>query len=93
MVHRNGTANRKKANNEGSEEVLGADATSQRPWPLVVAGVATSAALGLTAASLIGVGPVAIAGTAGYLAYRKLTSKSETGSLVEAPSKSRARAA
>lgn len=44
----------------------------------VTLGVAAAAGTGLLAASLIGVGPAAIAGAAGYLAYRGMTSNKPT---------------
>jgi hypothetical protein len=45
------------------------------PEAKVTAGVVGAGVAGLLAASLIGVGPLAIAGAAGYLAYRGLTGK------------------
>jgi hypothetical protein len=45
-------------------------AATAREWP--VSATFAAAALGLAAASLIGVGEVAVAGVAGYLAYRWL---------------------
>jgi hypothetical protein len=48
-------------------------------WQRVTAGVAAAAGGGLLAAALVGVGPAAIAGTAGYLAYRSLTGKHGPG--------------
>jgi hypothetical protein len=39
-------------------------------WPTITAGVVAAGGAGLVAASLIGVGPAALAGAAGYLAYR-----------------------
>jgi len=63
----------------------------------VVVGVAAASGLGLVAASLIGVGEVAIAGAAGYLAYRRMTSEttseSETERQVESTNRKRSRAA
>jgi hypothetical protein len=44
----------------------------------VTLGVAAAAGTGLLAASLIGVGPAALAGAAGYLAYRGMTGKTST---------------
>lgn len=41
-------------------------------WQRVTVGVAAAAGSGLLAVALIGVGPAAIAGAAGYLAYRGL---------------------
>lgn len=42
-------------------------------WRRLAAGVAAAAGAGLFAAAWVGAGPAAIAGTAGYLAYRKLS--------------------
>lgn len=42
-------------------------------WRRLAAGVAAAAGAGLVAAAWVGVGPAALAGTAGYLAYRKLS--------------------
>ena len=41
-------------------------------WQRTALGVAAAAGGGLIATALIGVGPVAIAGAAGYLAYREM---------------------
>jgi len=43
----------------------------------VAVGVTAAAAGGLLAAFLLGVGPAAIAGTAGYLAYRGLSKRED----------------
>jgi hypothetical protein len=61
-------------NIEKSRKRAGASA-----WPnsMVAAGVAAAGGVGLLAASVIGVGPAAIAGAAGYLAYRGMTDKNE----------------
>jgi hypothetical protein len=45
------------------------------PWPEVAIGVAAAAGGGLLGATLVGVGPAALAGVAGYLAYRAMTNK------------------
>lgn len=42
-------------------------------WQRTAAGVGAAAGGGLLAAALVGVGPAAIAGAAGYVAYRGLT--------------------
>ena len=47
----------------------------EHEWPRLTAGITAAAAVGLAAASFIGVGPAAIAGAAGYLAYRELSGK------------------
>ena len=47
-------------------------------WRRLAAGVAAAAGAGLFAAAWIGAGPAAIAGTAGYLAYRKLSGERKT---------------
>jgi hypothetical protein len=44
-------------------------------WERVAFGVAAAAGAGLAAATLIGVGPAALAGAAGYIAYRDLREK------------------
>lgn len=41
-------------------------------WQRVTVGVAAAAGGGLIAAAMVGVGPAALAGAAGYLAYRQL---------------------
>ena len=46
-------------------------------WQRVTAGVAGAAVGGLVAAALVGVGPAALAGAAGYLAYRGLNGKKD----------------
>lgn len=54
-------------------------------WQRVTVGVAAAAGAGLLAASLVGVGPAALAGAAGYLAYRgmKGQKKSDETSFTE----------
>jgi hypothetical protein len=42
-------------------------------WQRMAAGVAAAAGGGLLAAAVVGVGPAALAGAAGYLAYRGLS--------------------
>ena len=51
--------------------MLGSALTAPTWWRLAV-GVAAAAGGGLLAAAVVGVGPAAIAGAAGYLAYRGL---------------------
>ncbi|HXX65898.1 MAG TPA: hypothetical protein VEK07_01875 [Polyangiaceae bacterium] len=41
-------------------------------WQRTALGIVVAAGGGLLATALLGVGPVAIAGTAGYLAYREM---------------------
>ena len=41
-------------------------------WQRMTAGVAAAAGGGLLAAAVVGVGPAALAGAAGYLAYRAM---------------------
>jgi hypothetical protein len=48
-------------------------------WQRVSVGVAAAAAGGLLAAAAVGVGPAAIAGAAGYLAYRGMSKKENPG--------------
>jgi hypothetical protein len=52
-----------------------AETTMANVWPKVTmsAGVVAAAGGGLLAAALLGVGPAALAGAAGYLAYRAMT--------------------
>jgi hypothetical protein len=47
-------------------------------WERVALGVAAAAGGGLLAATWIGVGPAALAGVAGYAAYRALNEKRKT---------------
>ncbi len=47
----------------------------EHEWPRLTAGVAAAAGASLVAATIIGVGPAAIAGAAGYLAYREMRAK------------------
>ena len=64
-----------------SAEEVSAKAEALLPsgsWQRVVVGVAAAAGGGLIAAAMVGVGPAALAGAAGYLAYRKLSGKDET---------------
>ncbi len=60
---------------EGKHERAPATLDSMLPpgsWQRVAAGVAAAAGGGLIAAAAVGVGPAALAGAAGYLAYRSL---------------------
>lgn len=87
-----------RANKKDAEANSGSSSPSGRHWPALAVGVAAASGLGLIAASLIGVGEVAIAGVVGYLAYRRMTGattgESETErKTVETPSRKRARAA
>ena len=54
-----------------------AESTVANVWPKVTlsAGVLAAAGGGLLAAAVLGVGPAALAGAAGYLAYRALKQK------------------
>jgi hypothetical protein len=47
----------------------------EHEWPRLTAGITVAAGVGLLAVSFIGVGPAAIAGAAGYVAYRELSGK------------------
>jgi hypothetical protein len=51
----------------------------RHPWPKLTAGFVGAAGLGLLAVSMIGVGPAAVAGAAGYLAIRQMTGKQSNG--------------
>jgi len=53
----------------------------------VAAGVAAAAGGALVAAATIGVGPTALAGAAGYAAYRGMKKEPEKGEVVTAPHK------
>jgi hypothetical protein len=57
----------------GSKTVEAQEAELQHrlAWPLKAAGVAAASGLGLLLANLVGVGELAIAGAAGYLAWRR----------------------
>lgn len=48
-------------------------------WQRVTVGVVAAAGGGLLAAAMVGVGPAALAGAAGYLAYRGLSGKKKNG--------------
>jgi hypothetical protein len=48
-------------------------------WQRTAAGVAAAAGSGLIAAAMVGVGPAALAGAAGYLAYRGLSEHRANG--------------
>ena len=48
-------------------------------WQRTAAGVAAAAGGGLLAVAMIGVGPAAIAGAAGYLAYRGMKEQRKDG--------------
>ena len=89
----------KTVNKEASEETSGAAPFFTRPWPLVALGVAAASGVGLVAATVIGVGEAAIAGAAGYLAYRRMTGEpiaepeAETEHRAEVAGRKRQRAA
>lgn len=79
-VHKAGAPDEEKAKKEGTGEGMRIDSLvrmdsllSAGSWQRVALGVAAAAGGGLLAAAVIGVGPAALAGTAGYLAYRGLT--------------------
>lgn len=73
MIQKLEKAQDPSAGKESTHEFSEAETSATRSWPVVAAGVAAAAGVGLFAASLIGVGEVAIAGAAGYLAYRRMT--------------------
>jgi len=78
-AHKAAAAHIERAKKEGLAEAVHIDTLLPAgSWQRVAVGVAAAAGGGLVAAALIGVGPVAIAGTAGYLAYRGMTG-SRTG--------------
>jgi hypothetical protein len=70
------------AHRQGGEEPAHEEHTTREKWDSswerVALGVAAAAGSGLLAAATIGVGPAALAGAAGYAAYRALREKRET---------------
>lgn len=70
-------SNINKARKQAKEGFGIADSLLQpNTWQRTTLGVAAAAGGGLLAVAMLGVGPAAIAGTAGYLAYRGLSGKS-----------------
>ena len=66
--------NHKTARAHGKDPMATAEALLPTgSWQRLTVGVAAAAGGGLLAVSMLGAGPVAIAGAAGYLAYRGLT--------------------
>jgi hypothetical protein len=66
------------ATRRGSEEPAKDESVKEKwdaSWERLALGVGAAAGGGLLAAMWIGVGPVALAGAAGYLAYRELNEK------------------
>ena len=92
-VHKLRATRDEKANTENVMKTSGITSSFARLWPLVAVGVAAAGGLGLIAAALIGVGEAAIAGAAGYLAYRRMTGTPETEREVEVIRRRRSRAA
>ena len=63
----------KAANKQSKEGFAKVEAVlPEGSWQRVAAGVTAAAGGGLIAAAMVGVGPAALAGAAGYLAYRGL---------------------
>ncbi len=64
-----------KEKSENSENGKSTKSTEHglSPTTKLAAGVAAAGGAGLLAATVLGVGPVAIAGAAGYLAYKGMT--------------------
>lgn len=70
-AHRAGATNGEKAKKESSREGVRLDTLlTEGSWQRIALGVTAAAGGGLLAAALLGVGPAALAGTAGYLTYR-----------------------
>ena len=71
------TGNIHKMAHKHDRDEISADKSLLPPgsWRRVTVGVAAAAGGGLAAAAMLGVGPAAIAGVAGYLAYKKLTTR------------------
>jgi hypothetical protein len=75
-------SSRRAAHRQGGEEPATEEITTREKWDSswerVALGVAAAAGSGLAMATWIGVGPAALAGAAGYLAYRGLSEKRKT---------------
>ena len=71
-----GSGNKASRTTKAKEGILTKDSVESLlpvgSWQRVAAGVAAAAGGGLLAVAAVGVGPAAIAGAAGYLAYRGL---------------------
>lgn len=63
----------------GNKEQVGTTVTGKSSWPIVTAGVAAAGGAGLLLVGIVGAGPAAIAGAAGYLAYRGLKGQPTAG--------------
>ena len=79
-THRHAEKSRKPATREEMAEREDAEGPlttylEEHEWPRLTAGITAAAGVGLLAVSFMGVGPAAIAGAAGYLAYRELSGK------------------
>lgn len=72
----------KTARANGKEGLATAEALLPKgSWQRLTVGVAAAAGGGLVAAAMLGVGPAALAGAAGYLAYRGLTGQKNNGAI------------
>ena len=93
MANKYGTMRVVKSNDENEETSSESKTPLTFSWPLIAVGVAAASGVGLIAASVIGVGEAALAGAAGYLAYRKMTDESESEPEGKATSRKRSRSA
>jgi hypothetical protein len=79
MMNKETEGQTEKASQQGGEEHAKTEPTTKEKWDAswerVALGVAAAAGTGLLAATWIGVGPAALAGAAGYLAYHGLRGK------------------
>ncbi len=77
-----GRTSRSATHKQAAEEPTHEEPTPKEKWDAswerVAIGAAAAAGGGLLAATWIGVGPAALAGAAGYLAYRALKEKQQT---------------
>jgi hypothetical protein len=75
-VERNEKSHTPKASKYGKEGLARAEALlPDGSWQRTAVGVAAAAGGGLLAVALVGAAPAAIAGAAGYLAFRGLTGR------------------
>ncbi len=79
-THKKGIARKPVHHNLGQDGIALAESVMPAgSWQRTAAGVAAAAGGGLLAAAMVGVGPAAIAGAAGYLAYRSLSEHKSNG--------------
>jgi hypothetical protein len=65
---------KEKETRHSQKKAMGAEGSYSRT--ALTAGVAAASGAGLIAVSVLGIGPAAVAGAAGYLAYRAMKEKS-----------------